>query len=523
MADLSKKQNTSAAPGKGAGSGAGALRRTEAAEAEKRTLTREERAKRRRRRLDNRLSTTTMFFFILFWAVISIFLLFFPRSTVSNIEKRQLAKWPSFSISSYFSGDYTSGITSFYDDTVPFRDFFKNVNNNIKSLFGLKTGGTAQIIGAVQKVDDTPDAGNDGGESVVAASSASVEAVSTETTRNNDGQSKSATDEKKEQADGELNNGFLIIDYKGHWRGLPLFPGGTGEDFVDNVNEFKKQVGDDVAVYAMPDPLASAYYLPSNYSDYSADQTEFINNIFKNLDDDIIKVNIIDTLSQHQDEDIYLRTDHHWTALGAYYAAQDFAEAAGVPYPALDSDAYVKAENDGYVGSLYGYTQSANLLNDPETFVYYTPTTDYQADFYTTSFGYNYTGKLMIETDTANSYLKFTGTDDQIVKVTTSAGTGRKMAIIKDSYGNPEVPFLTSSFDQIFVIDMRYFDLNLVDFVQQMGITDVLFSANVDSVAGANASNIATLITQNKGNQITDEAPETALTRAVEKTDSKKG
>ena len=97
------------------------------------------------------------------------------------------------------------------------------------------------------------------------------------------------------------------------------------------------------------------------------------------------------------------------------------------------------------------------------------------------------------------------------------------MAIIKDSYGNPEVPFLTSSFDQIFVIDMRYFDLNLVDFVQQMGITDVLFSANVDSVAGANASNIATLITQNKGNQITDEAPETALTRAVEKTDSKKG
>jgi len=170
MADLSKKQNTSAAPGKGAGSGAGALRRTEAAEAEKRTLTREERAKRRRRRLDNRLSTTTMFFFILFWAAISIFLLFFPRSTVSNIEKRQLAKWPSFSISSYFSGDYTSGITSFYDDTVPFRDFFKNVNNNIKSLFGLKTGGTAQIIGAVQKVDDTPDAGNDGGESVVAAS-----------------------------------------------------------------------------------------------------------------------------------------------------------------------------------------------------------------------------------------------------------------------------------------------------------------------------------------------------------------
>ena len=55
----------------------------------------------------------------------SLFLIVFPRSTESQIEKRKLATFPKFSFSSYFSGEFTKNVAEFYDDTVPFRDSFK--------------------------------------------------------------------------------------------------------------------------------------------------------------------------------------------------------------------------------------------------------------------------------------------------------------------------------------------------------------------------------------------------------------
>ena len=70
----------------------------------------------------------------------TLFLLVFPRSTVSEIEKRTLTPFPKFSFSSYFAGEFTSGVASHYDDTVPYRDSFKNAGNRFKGLFGLRSG-----------------------------------------------------------------------------------------------------------------------------------------------------------------------------------------------------------------------------------------------------------------------------------------------------------------------------------------------------------------------------------------------
>ena len=119
---------------------------------EKRQLTPEEKKERRRKRQYRKLCRLTSACIILLTLLISIFNIIIPRSRISNIERRELAKFPSFSLSSYFSGEFTSGINTWYTDTVPFRDTFKNAGNNIKSLFGIASGETAVIVGNANKV-----------------------------------------------------------------------------------------------------------------------------------------------------------------------------------------------------------------------------------------------------------------------------------------------------------------------------------------------------------------------------------
>ena len=75
---------------------------------------------------------------------------------------------------------------------------------------------------------------------------------------------------------------------------------------------------------------------------------------------------------------------------------------------------------------------------------------------------------------------------------------------MKDSYGNAEIPFYTGSFEEIYVTDMRYFDCNLVNFIQDRGVTDVLFSMCSYSVVGTNANGLSTLIAQYPDQHLTD-------------------
>ena len=92
-------------------------------------------------------------------------------------------------------------------------------------------------------------------------------------------------------------------------------------------------------------------------------------------------------------------------------------------------------------------------------------------------------------------------------KVDTEVKNGRKLLVIKDSFGNAEIPFYTSSFEQIYVLDVRYFERNLVNFIETTGVTDVLFTMSAYSVVGDNADNIANLISQDADSTIIDEHP----------------
>lgn len=482
---------------------------------ERRRLLREKRWKRRRNWDRTRISLFTVMGLGVMMVLITLFLLVFPRSTVSEIEKRDLEGLPEFTFASYFSGDFNKKLAIHYDDTVPYRDFFKNAGNNFKHLFGFRSAENTMtfinkplidVEGAGPAETETPEASKPA--ETPAATSEPAEPAEPEVPEEPEPQK----DFRAEEADFNLSNGLLVVYQDDHWKCLGLFGGGSGSTYAEALNTLQEKVGKNVKIYSMPAPLASQFYLPKNASDYSSDQKECFDSVAEKLNDGIISINVCDELAKHTEEDIYCRTDHHWQALGAYYACKVFAETAGVPYPELDK--YEKQVREGYVGTMYAFSEDSRILNDPEDFTWYVPTCNYTAYFYDTSFNYKFEDDLLFETDTPNSYLTFIGSDEYVVKAKTSVKNHRKLLVIKDSYGNAEIPFFTGSFEEVYVADMRYFQRNLPNFIKSMGITDVLFSMCSYSVVGGNADNLMNLVTQDPDSTIVDEQIEIAKQEA---------
>lgn len=302
-------------------------------------------------------------------------------------------------------------------------------------------------------------------------------------------------DPRNEIAPGIHTNGTIVCEQNGHHRGIVLYDNSSKrDDFVQYINAFAEDLGNGIETYVMITPTSGEYYTPRNFAEYNASQSYDISYIAGGLSDKVTNVDCVGTLKEHIDEEIYLRTDHHWQPLGAYYAAGEFAKAANVPFPELNT--YEKRDIEEYVGTLYSVvTQDANMLNDPETFTYYIPANNFECYYYDTKYNFESKDSYFLEMPVAYSYGMFMGGDNKIVRIETDVNNGRKLAVFKDCYGNAEIPFLTSGFEEIYVCDIRYFDLNAVEFIKEHGITDVLFTMCTFSATGANCEYIETIRT----------------------------
>ncbi len=301
---------------------------------------------------------------------------------------------------------------------------------------------------------------------------------------------------------GEINynvigeNGILVSYQNGHYRGLMACFGTYGlcEKWANAVNTFAKKLPD-VKVYSMTAPISSEFYTPQKFWDsgFTVSQYNKCEHIRENLSG-VTYVDAYSVLKDHKDEDIYARTDHHWNPLGAYYAAQQFADAAGVDFPTIDK--YTPVSRSGYVGSMYTYSKDYHLYNDAETFtMYISPNADdIKTTYYNTSFGGAYAGDLFVSRKAASFYCSFIGSDDRITKIDTNVKNGRTLVVFKQSFGNALIPFLTSGFEHIYVCDMRYFDLNAVQFCKDVGATDLLCTDCVMIAAGNGGKYLELLI-----------------------------
>lgn len=419
-----------------------------------------------------------------------VYLLFFKRDTVSHEENRNLTEFPKFSVESYLKGEYTEGIANYYDDTVPNRSFFKTViSKYIMPLKGVKYGGSGDDGDGVELYNTVKDNSQEQpkenpteSKQTTVSGTTGTGTITTTTT------AETLPDANVAAANGELANNILVVNK----RGIMLYGGAWGNEikYSEDVNAYKEALGKDINVYSMVLPTSVSYYLPENYLDLVESEKKDLDSIEEHLKD-VINVDAYTALLKHKQEALYSRTDHHWQPLGAYYASQEFAKVAGVDF--ADISEYNKHVLSGYVGTLYGYTKSSTLLENPEPFIYYEPKTDVEVTQYTSSFTNPTETELLLNPDTLDnsSYYLVFGMDDNIRHVKTQCKNGRTLVIFKDSYGNALLPFLTSSFENIYLCDVRYFDINAKSFIEEVEATDVLFAMCTYSAVGPNREYIS--------------------------------
>lgn len=432
-------------------------------------------------------------------ALTAVLLAVLPRPKTSELEKRELAPMPEFSAKALFSGEYFSGIAEHFSDTVPFREQLVVLNSRMKKAMGISS---PTFYGTVDIVAD--DEGNSLEETPVQTEPAQTEPVPQQTdvavsekTEENDSavtetSAVSETTESETTGIADFSNNGIVVDgvkMYGEDAGVMLFGGNKkqGARYAEIINKYKASLGN-VNVYNMVVPTSVEFYLPKKYSKYSSSEKESIDYIYSCLSPDVTPIDAYSKLAEHTDEYIYLRTDHHWSPLGAYYAYTAFCEALGMEYHLITD--YTEKVKDGFVGSLYGYTNDITLANAPEQFHYFLPpdvTYSVQTYYYDTLAPKN-GGALFHEyVEGANCYGMFLGADAIHTKITTSTKNGRKIVVFKESYGNAFVPFLVNNFEEIYVIDIRYFGTNAVDYIKKIGATDVLF---IDNCFAANTSSL---------------------------------
>lgn len=252
--------------------------------------------------------------------------------------------------------------------------------------------------------------------------------------------------------------------------------------YAETINGFADKLND-ITVYDMVIPNHTEMGLPQRLKDSEApstSQAENIKSIYSKLSDKVTPVNAYNYLADHNDEYIYFGSDHHWSGLGAYYAYTAFAKTNNLPVLSLDD--CTEQQIEGFTGT---FTNTASGL-DTDTVHYwefpYEVTMDvtdesgnvntYTSPYYQYAEAGSLTYGVFIMGDHPLTVLK---------SASENAETGKKIAVIKESYGNAFVPYLTYNYEEVHVIDFRTFGDNLVSYCQQNGIDEVLFLNGVMS------------------------------------------
>lgn len=387
-----------------------------------------------------------IFFLIIF--VVSMFNMVSPKNqTVSAVENRTLAKKPTPSIDSILSGNFSMDFESYFADHFIKREKLVSTSKYISSLKGIKRSEEVQLV-------DFKGQNAGGNES------------------NTGDESKKTTGAKEPDTKGNL---FILNDtvmevYK--------YNESKCKSYADMLNTVSEKMGPDVKIYSLLAPVQIEFLTTKKYKDLSDSQIDSINIINSNLSKNVTPADAYNPIKDHIDEYVYFRTDHHWTALGAYYGYTGFAKAAGLS--AVPIEEYKTGEAPGFLGHLSTVNPSEKVNSNPDNVIYYIPSTnsELQVYFYDKETGEkkSYTGAVINKTyiDNDQKYGIFLGGDFPLGVIKTNAKTDKKIMVIKDSYANAFIPFLLPHYREIYVIDPRHYKENIVNLVKENGIHEVL-------------------------------------------------
>lgn len=268
--------------------------------------------------------------------------------------------------------------------------------------------------------------------------------------------------------DGYLFEKFMAPDYV------------KVEKYTDALMQFAKN-HQDITTTFMLAPTSVGMYperLPLYAPNYP--QTEVNQFIADRINGNIAFLDGFDFLRPHAMEPIYYRTDHHWTTHGAYLAYAAFAASQGWQ-PIAKEQFQIETVSNSFLGSYHTKSQFTSI--SPDSIEVYRPITPVHSTMYVADTGESYNSlydKSFLEKKDQYSY--FQGGVHALMTLTSKLPAQQidleKLLVIKDSYAHNVLPFLTLHVPEIHVIDMRYYNGSISDYIAEHGINDVLFLFN---------------------------------------------
>ncbi|MGM9641797.1 MAG: DHHW family protein [Eubacteriales bacterium] len=488
-----------------------------------------ERSRRKSKDLTEAVAKTATF--VTVWAVLTIIgLLWFLRPTFSIVEKRELAKFPEFSVEGVLDGTYFSKIDTWFSDTFPIRESLISFNDKFRECYGIRNSLIHGDIGQGEEIPtgtvdlsdllgtDTDDPGykppevpdfTGGGitepeDTPPIDESSSEESSSEDSSKPLDTTKPPITTEPppvttKPEGGGtappETNNSILIYGNAAYE--FYYFSQSVSAKYCLAVNRLAEALKGKAELYNIIIPSAGSVVLGMDeWLKYgSSNPVDAIEWMQSQMDPSVHKINPYDTLYAHRDEYLFFRTDHHWTALGAYYTYTDFCKAKGITPNDLSS--FKTITIDGFRGTLYSATKSPKLKTD--TVIGYYPMGTNSMYFISKNNGKYSKTWWNIITDVSGwheslRYNCFAGADQPFSYAhNPKVNDGSSVLLVKNSFGNAFVPFLVDHYEHIYWVDFRYFESYATSeslynacisgLVESKGIDDVIILTNVSATS----------------------------------------
>lgn len=237
------------------------------------------------------------------------------------------------------------------------------------------------------------------------------------------------------------------------------------------INDFIRESGVPASVLLVPATgTVMSDKLPDNALMYDA---QAMYDTARGLLDGVNVPDLYSALSANKGEQIYYRTDHHWTWYGAYAAYREY-----MPDGAFGAQPELFSED--FLGTTYSKTLDPSARPDS---VYIAPvagTVKVTADGKDIDFYYN---EAKNEKD---KYKVFFGGNYGQTNITGGCDNGKTLLIIKDSFANSLAPLLTADFENIIMLDMRYYMGSARQLVTQEGVDEILFVAEMSGLSNDN-------------------------------------
>ncbi len=378
-------------------------------------------------------------FALVIFSLATINILDTNKPKISLAEKRVLKPMPQFSFQSLTEGEFLRDFDDHFADTFVFRDNFVEISKSINKYRGLNSNDIKLANSYGDNTFTNPD----------------------------------NIDFDKVDVDVSNEDPVTILFKDNVALTLHKFYPEKAKNYANAINMFANKLSDDIKVYSIIVPDQIEFIKDErikSMSDPEQFTIEYVNSYFN---DRVIPINIYDSLKENSDEYLYFKTDHHWTALGAYYGYTGFIKALGENREPLS--VYDILEFEDYLGSRYPLNE--DLAQNPDTVQVFKHKNINEFEYYIHKDNEYLKSDLlnMSYKDKDNKYGVFLGGDTPLSKIITSNENQKKILVVKDSYGNAFIPFLSPHYEEIYIVDPRYIDQSVYQLIEENNIEEVLF------------------------------------------------